>query len=58
MTILEIKEERLMSVEAVANVRRELAALRAAHDVSRMQDPHLAHLTNELRAINESALGN
>jgi len=54
ITILEIKQERFVSVEAVANVRRELAALRAAQDDIHMQDPRVTHLTNELRAINEA----
>jgi len=54
ITILEIKQQRLVSEEAVANVRRELGALRAAQDDVHTQNPHLAHLAKELRAINEA----
>ena len=53
MTILEIKEARLTSPQAVANVRRELKALRAAQDFH-AKNLHLARLTKELKAINEA----
>lgn len=52
LTILEIKERRLSSPSAVANVRRELAVLRAA---VRGVEPaaELAALKAKLTAINE-----
>jgi tetratricopeptide (TPR) repeat protein len=53
MTILEIKEARLTSSDAVANVRRELTTLRAVQDIH-AKNPQLAHLTKELKAINEA----
>jgi hypothetical protein len=51
LTILEIKQARLTSPEAVANVRKELAALRSA-----LEEPSpagLDALMRELKAINE-----
>ena len=51
MTILEIKEKRLILSEAVANVRRELTAVRMV--VQNIQSEQLALLANELKAINE-----
>ncbi len=53
LTILEIKEARLTSSEAVANVRRELAAVRTLVKDVLLKDLRLANLTTELRAINE-----
>jgi hypothetical protein len=53
MTILEIKEARLRSLAAVANVRRELRALRAVQDID-AKNLQLAQLTKELNAINEA----
>jgi hypothetical protein len=53
ITILEIKEMRLESSKAVANVRRELTALRAIQDVH-TKNLQLAHLTKELKAINDA----
>src|SRR6185436_14497596 len=52
ITILEIKEKRLSSPDAVANVRRELGVLRNAAGalVSRAD---IAALLIELRAVNE-----
>jgi hypothetical protein len=52
ITILEIKELRLTSPQAVANVRKELAALRRA-----LQEPApagLDALMRDLKAINET----
>ena len=53
MTILEIKEARLTSSDAVANVRRELTVLRAVQKIH-AKSLRLAHLTKELKAINEA----
>jgi tetratricopeptide (TPR) repeat protein len=53
ITILEIKEQRLKSPKAVANVRRELAILRAAaKDIDAI--PELTSLKEELRSVNEN----
>ena len=52
LTILEIKQARLTSPEAIANVRKELAVLRCA-----LQEPApmgLHPLMRELKAINEA----
>jgi hypothetical protein len=54
MTILEIKERQLTSSEAVANVRRELSAVRAVVQDIQLKEPSLANLTSELQAINEA----
>ena len=51
ITILEIKEARLTSLEAVTNVRRELTALRAVQDIH-TKHLQLAQLKKELKAIN------
>jgi hypothetical protein len=53
LTILEIKEARLTSSAAVANVQRELTALRSVLDV-RAENPQLAELTRQLKTINEA----
>lgn len=54
ITILEIKEARLTSPEAVANVRRELAALaRTVQDV-RCKNSDLPPIMAELRLVNEA----
>ena len=54
MTILEIKEQRLKSTNAVANVRRELATLASVvHDIL-LQRPDLASVKTQLRSINEA----
>ena len=53
VTILEIKERRLRSSEAIANVRHELAILRASAPRAYANSPHLARLKEELNAINE-----
>ena len=54
MTILEIKEQRLTSREALANVRRELAALLSVTDDFFAQRSDLASLRKELRSVNEA----
>jgi hypothetical protein len=54
MTILEIKEARLTSPAAIANVRRELTSVRVVAQDVQSKNAHLAHLTSELRAINEA----
>src|SRR3974390_2764603 len=54
MTILEIKEQRLKSTEAAANVRRELAALvNITRDIF-SQWPDLTSVKYELRLVNEA----
>ena len=54
MTILEIKEQRLKSTEAAANVRRELAALvNITRDIL-SQWPDLTSVKYELRLVNEA----
>jgi hypothetical protein len=53
LTILEIKERRLTSPAAVANVRRELAGLNEALYALRLPDSFAA-LKQRLAAINES----
>ena len=54
MTILEIKEQRLKSTEALANVRRELATLvNVAQDIL-MQRSDLACIKKELKSVNEA----
>ncbi len=53
LTILEIKEQRLTSPAAVANVRRERAALDKVLQASRPSD-ELAALKRKLTAINET----
>ena len=53
LTILEIKERRLIAPDAVANVRRELAALNKV--LSGLQPPEgFAALKDGLVAVNES----
>jgi tetratricopeptide (TPR) repeat protein len=55
ITILEIKEMRLTSLEAVVNVRRELAVLRTAQALdNRANNVRVAQLKKELKAINEA----
>jgi hypothetical protein len=54
MTILEIKEQRLKSPEAVANVRRELAALMSVARDILMHRPDLASVKKQLRSVNEA----
>lgn len=52
ITILEIKEQRLRSPEAISNVRRELAALSPAFR-RLQQSAELIELKNQLKSINE-----
>src|SRR5271169_337766 len=54
LTILEIKEVRLTSLEAIANVRRELTAVRTVVQDVQSKVPRLAKLTNELKVTNEA----
>jgi hypothetical protein len=53
ITILEIKETKLHSTQAVANVRQELKALTSAA-AGAIDDPDLAALRSQLRSINET----
>jgi hypothetical protein len=53
LTILEIKEQRLTASAAVANVRKELAALRKAMQRLQPQPAELDGLKAELRSTNE-----
>jgi len=53
ITILEIKEQRLHSEQAVANVRKELALLRRTFDGLQLS-PSLEKLKRELKGINQS----
>jgi tetratricopeptide (TPR) repeat protein len=53
MTILEIKEQRLGSTEAVENVRHELASLSGISRNALSQLPDLALFKRELRLVNE-----
>jgi hypothetical protein len=54
ITILEIKERKLKSKVAVANVRRELAAMASIADKVLLQRPDLASIKKELRSVNEA----
>ena len=53
ITILEIKQQRLTSPQAVANVRRELVALRRVYDHLGPTSAKLETLKWELKAVNE-----
>jgi hypothetical protein len=53
ITILEIKEQRLLSKQAIANVRNELAALMGVADRT-LARKDLAALKNQLKSINET----
>ena len=53
ITILEIKERRLTASEAVANVRKELAALMRAFDQLKAAPAGLQALKQDLKSINE-----
>lgn len=53
LTILEIKEKRLRSPAAVANVAHELALLRTASVPAVGAGPDLTRLVDELRQVNE-----
>jgi hypothetical protein len=54
ITILEIKSERLASLEKLANVRAELAALTAARDAAIAASETLGALTAALKRVNEA----
>jgi tetratricopeptide (TPR) repeat protein len=54
ITILEIKEARLTDPAKLANVRRELDVLTAARAQGMQGSAALAHLTAELRVVNEA----
>ena len=54
MTILEIKSERIADEVKVANVRRELDALRAAMTAAGRMPAGTGNLVAELKAVNES----
>jgi hypothetical protein len=54
ITILEIKERRLRSPEAVVNVRRELAALRRVVQEFPAMPSALDALKRELQSVNET----
>jgi hypothetical protein len=53
ITIMEIKEQRLTSPEAVSNVRRELASVTRAVQELQPRPVELDELKRELRSINE-----
>jgi post-segregation antitoxin (ccd killing protein) len=54
ITILEIKSERLDSMEKLANVRVELEALVAARDAAIAASEALGRLTAALKSVNEA----
>ena len=54
ITILEIKEQRLTSPAAVANVRKELAALNGAVTELKPAPAELGALKEDLKSINEA----
>lgn len=54
ITILEIKSERLASLEKLANVRVELEALVAARDAAIAASEALGRLTAALKQVNEA----
>ena len=54
ITILEIKEQRLTSPDAVANVRKELAALMRVFGTLAPVPAGLEALKRELKALNEA----
>ena len=53
ITILEIKQRRLSSAEAIANVQRELAALNKVFNASAVPES-VAPVKQALKAVNES----
>jgi predicted nucleic acid-binding Zn-ribbon protein len=53
ITILEIKQQRLTSPQAVANVRKELAALSRAYEALSPAPAALEGLKRDLKSINE-----
>src|SRR5262245_452997 len=54
ITILEIKEARLRTQPAIANVRRELGALAVAVPGAFSNNADLTRMKAELRAVNEA----
>ncbi len=54
MTILQIKEQRLSSAKAVANVRRELDELKRVSEGVTTGNAKLSRLAGELQAVNET----
>ncbi len=54
ITILEIKRDRLESESALANVRRELDALRVMTDPVLAADAEAAAITAKLKTVNET----
>jgi predicted nucleic acid-binding Zn-ribbon protein len=54
ITILEIKEQRLLSKQSVANVRNELAALMSVADCTLAKRKEVAALKKQLKSINET----
>src|SRR6516162_6253780 len=54
ITILEIKERRLKSREAIANVRNELTALRSVGQNILKQRQDLLTLKKQLKSVNEA----
>ena len=57
LTILEIKAERMTDPAKLANVRRELAQLRATWAASPLSARDVGRLVAELRAVNEALWG-
>jgi regulator of replication initiation timing len=54
VTILEIKQERLTSEAALANVRHELAQLSGLAQQAASLHPEIARLKSELKHVNET----
>ncbi len=52
ITILEIKSAHIAARDKLANIRHELAVLRAARDAALTPSPELDDLTAELKSIN------
>jgi hypothetical protein len=54
ITILEIKQRRLKSKAAAANVRRELAPLASIAEKMLSQQPNVVSLKEQLKSVNEA----
>ena len=54
ITILQIKTERIADAAKLRNVRIELETLDAARSAALPESPELAHLTADLKAVNEA----
>ena len=54
ITILEIKQQRLLSKQSIANVRSELAALVSVADCTLAKRKDVAALKKQLKSINET----